>query len=76
MTHPNSSHLPANLSKIMQTMWKFSRPHTIIGSGISIVTLFMYAVSPELWTSRAFVSSIIESGNYYLMKYSCRIGRF
>lgn len=28
-------------------IWKFSRPHTIIGSVISIITLFLYAYNPN-----------------------------
>jgi homogentisate phytyltransferase/homogentisate geranylgeranyltransferase len=47
-----------NGSKII---WDFSRPHTILGSGLSIVFLYLFAVPPTLWNSAAFKKSLIMS---------------
>jgi len=35
--------------KAMQILWKFSRPHTIIGSVISIVTLWLLALKNDVY---------------------------
>lgn len=37
--------------KSIQLLWKFSRPHTIIGSVISIITLWLLALKHEIYVS-------------------------
>lgn len=41
-------------------VWKFSRPHTIIGSVISITTLYLYAYhSPEIFNYSLLIQALI-----------------
>ena len=41
-------------------IWKFSRPHTIIGSVISITTLYLYAYhSPEIFNYSLLIQALI-----------------
>ncbi len=42
------------------TIWDFSRPHTLIGSAISLFCLYLYAVPPSLWISVKFFKSLME----------------
>lgn len=44
----------------LTTVWDFSRPHTLIGSAISLVCLYLYAVPPSLWMSFPFLKSLLE----------------
>ena len=46
---------------LLRTIWNFSRPHTVIGSAISIVALFMFASSPPLWASKLFLSALCRA---------------
>ena len=60
-TSPRSIDLTTRGRDLLKTIWNFSRPHTVIGSAISIVSLFMFAVSPSLWTSKIFLSALFRS---------------
>lgn len=44
-----------------KVLWDFTRPHTIIGSCISIVSVFMFAVPKNLWATSVFQSSVLKS---------------
>lgn len=43
----------------LKALWDFTRPHTIIGSCVSILSLFMFAVPSRLWTSRQFLTALL-----------------
>jgi homogentisate phytyltransferase/homogentisate geranylgeranyltransferase len=45
----------------IKTLWSFTRPHTIVGSAISVIALFLFATPPEFWLTKSFIMSIIES---------------
>lgn len=51
--------LPSIISKNAEVLWRFTRPHTIIGSGISVLSLFLYATPIQLWTTKRFWSNIV-----------------
>mmetsp|Transcript_27392 Transcript_27392/g.60655 ORF Transcript_27392/g.60655 Transcript_27392/m.60655 type:complete len:390 (-) Transcript_27392:586-1755(-) len=42
-------------------IWDFSRPHTIIGSCISIICLFLFAVPASLWRETVFLQSLVAA---------------
>lgn len=45
----------------IRVLWDFSRPHTVIGSVISIVTLFMFAVPPNRWGTMHFMKALLDT---------------
>eukprot|EP01041_Mallomonas_annulata_P011552 gene11553-24164_t len=45
------------LTDMAKTLWDFSRPHTVIGSFLSIISLFAFATPPNLWLTKSFASS-------------------
>lgn len=49
------------LLNVFQVIWEFSRPHTLVGSGLSIICLYLYAVPKTLWKSSIFITSLINS---------------
>ena len=51
----------ANISSFINSLWKFTRPHTIIGSIVSIVSLFLYASPIEKINTSLFYKSLFES---------------
>lgn len=50
---------PDKLFQPIKTVWDFSRPHTIIGSALSIVSLFLFAIPPTQWKSKQFVDGLL-----------------
>lgn len=50
---------PSTISKSIEIIWKFTRPHTIIGSSVSIISLYLYSIPVSLWSSNLVWSSII-----------------
>jgi hypothetical protein len=42
-------------------IWDFSRTHTIIGSCISIICLFLFAVPASLWRETIFLQSLVAA---------------
>jgi homogentisate phytyltransferase/homogentisate geranylgeranyltransferase len=46
---------------IVQTIWDFTRPHTIVGSAISIICLYLYAIPANLWTTATFRHALISN---------------
>lgn len=49
---------PQSLFRPLRIIWDFSRPHTVIGSIVSIATLFLFATPRSLWGSHTFLSSL------------------
>lgn len=43
----------------LKTLWDFSRPHTLIGSGLSIISLYLYAIPCAKWNSPEFLTSLV-----------------
>lgn len=52
------SHTSNKVLESINTVWDFSRPHTIYGSTLSIISLFLYAVPYTAWTSRGFFDAV------------------
>ena len=50
-----------NPLQFFSIIWDFSRPHTLIGTFLSIVTLFAFATPPSLWFTQKFASSLFFS---------------
>ena len=44
-----------------KVLWDFTRPHTIVGSGISVLALFLFGSPPELWGTSKFLSALTSS---------------
>lgn len=42
-------------------LWDFARPHTLIGSGISVLSLYMYSTTPSIWKTKLFFNSVLKS---------------
>jgi homogentisate phytyltransferase/homogentisate geranylgeranyltransferase len=42
-------------------LWEFTRPHTILGSAISLLSLYLYAVPQNLWFTSKFRESILSA---------------
>ena len=47
-----------SLVSFAKVLWDFTRPHTIVGSGISVVALYTYGTPPHLWGTYKFFSSL------------------
>lgn len=54
-----SSPIIDNVVKPIQLLWDFSRPHTLVGSGLSILSLFLFAVPVSSWKSPVFLQSLL-----------------
>jgi len=50
-----------NPFEFVKTVWDFSRPHTVIGSFLSIVSLFAFATPRALWFSKKFLYATLYS---------------
>lgn len=58
----NNKHNPIDkMITNLDILWRFGRPHTIIGSGISVLCLYMFAISPSMWFTHRFWHSISSS---------------
>ena len=42
-------------------VWNFSRPHTIVGSGLSILSLFLFATPPKFWGTKTFFDGLVHA---------------
>lgn len=47
-----------SLMSFVKVLWDFTRPHTIVGSGISVVALYTYGTPSHLWGTQKFFSSL------------------
>jgi homogentisate phytyltransferase/homogentisate geranylgeranyltransferase len=61
LVHPAAVTGPTTVPGFLRTVWEFSRPHTIIGTLLSITTLYLYAVPPSARISAEFIVSLIEA---------------
>jgi homogentisate phytyltransferase / homogentisate geranylgeranyltransferase len=46
---------------MLTTIWKFSRPHTIVGSGLSVLCVFLFASSMATWRTMLFWTSLYKA---------------
>ena len=53
--------IPRAVLSQAKVLWDFTRPHTIIGSCISIVSLFLFAVPSNLWATTKFQTSLLQA---------------
>lgn len=44
-----------------KTVWDFSRPHTVVGSGISLVSVFLFSCSPSSWSTPRFRNTLLSA---------------
>ncbi len=56
---PLSAPHPLSLFEKLKVVWEFTRPHTFIGSILSLTTLFMYTAPSTMWTTPHFLFSLI-----------------
>jgi len=74
MKHYSASEIPVELPSYKEEkskknaiisaflpIWQFTRPHTIIGSLISIISLFAFATPFKLWRTNEFMTSLLAS---------------
>lgn len=54
----NRSRGAAAFLSMAEAIWAFSRPHTIVGSGVSVLTIFLFATPPSAWPTLAFRSAL------------------
>jgi homogentisate phytyltransferase / homogentisate geranylgeranyltransferase len=47
------------LVNAVKVVWDFSRPHTVVGSTLSILSLYLYATPSQLWNSPVFLKSLM-----------------
>ena len=45
----------------LQVLWDFTRPHTLIGSAVSLVSLFLFATPQALWFTKQFLVSLFSA---------------
>lgn len=55
----NRSNWISDFTKSVNVIWDFSRPHTLVGSAISVLCLYAYAVPPSFWVTPKFWYSIL-----------------
>jgi homogentisate phytyltransferase / homogentisate geranylgeranyltransferase len=50
-----------SLVSFLNTLWDFTRPHTIVGSALSVIALYVFATPSSLWFTMSFASSLMSS---------------
>ena len=45
----------------LKVLWDFTRPHTLIGSAVSLVCLFLFATPKALWFTKQFLVSLFSA---------------
>jgi hypothetical protein len=60
---PNNANIDIDKqpNNIIRTLWDFTRPHTILGSGLSVISVFAFATPVELWTKSVFWIALLKS---------------
>ena len=58
---PSSPSLLQRFPAFLHTLWQFSRPHTILGSGISILSIFAFATPASMWSKAVFWRQLGEA---------------
>ena len=51
----------ASMLSFMKVLWDFTRPHTIVGSGISVIALYLFGSPSGMWGTGKFFSSLSSS---------------
>ena len=44
---------------LVTAVWDFTRPHTIVGSGVSVLAIFLFATPPHVWLSSLFQRQLV-----------------
>ena len=57
----NNNNIIQSISSQLKIVWDFTRPHTIVGSLLSIVCLYLYAIPPMYWKESFFIQSLLKS---------------
>lgn len=57
----NNDNIIQSISSQLKIVWDFTRPHTIVGSLLSIVCLYLYAIPPMYWKESFFIQSLLKS---------------
>ena len=57
----NAYTLPPLPVKKLDTLWRFSRPHTLVGTALSVPALHTLAVPPTLWSEPSMMVSIAQA---------------
>jgi len=57
----NDNNIIQSISSQLKIVWDFTRPHTIVGSLLSIVCLYLYAIPPMYWKESFFIQSLLKS---------------
>ena len=47
--------------KYVSAIWNFSRPHTIIGSALSLVCLYLFATPSSVWFTSTFIKALLNA---------------
>ena len=45
----------------LKVLWDFTRPHTLIGSAVSLVSLFLFATPKAFWFTKQFLVSLFSA---------------
>ena len=45
----------------LKVLWDFGRPHTLIGSAVSLVALFLFATPQSFWSTREFGTALLSA---------------
>jgi len=61
MAKVNSYTLPPLPMKKLDTLWRFSRPHTLIGTALSVPALHVLAMPVSVWTEPSMTISIVQA---------------
>ena len=61
ITNNNNNNIIQSISSQLKIVWDFTRPHTIVGSLLSIVCLYLYAIPPMYWKESFFIQSLLKS---------------
>ena len=57
---PFSTVLHPLLSQL-QILWEFGRPHTLIGSAVSLMALFLFATPKSFWSTKEFGAALVSA---------------
>jgi len=60
-TNNYNNYIIQSISSQLKIVWDFTRPHTIVGSLLSIVCLYLYAIPPMYWKESFFIQSLLKS---------------
>lgn len=61
ITNIDNNNIFQSIGSQLKIVWDFTRPHTIVGSLLSIVCLYLYAIPPMYWKESFFIQSLLKS---------------